>query len=188
MSHEAGVRYQINDQDEIVFVDAAWDQFAVSNDGEELVADGILGRVLWDFISDEVTRQLYQQIVARVRHGNRIIFKLRCDSPSYRRHLEVRVQVTPAGNVEFATRTLKIEERSPIALLSKRIPRSSDLIRTCSWCNRIHVDSGEWMEVEDAVQQLGIFDAANMPQLTHGMCEDCYASINSSLADDEVRE
>ncbi len=186
MNHEAGVRYQINDQDEIVFVDEAWDQFAVSNDGDEVIANSVLGRVLWDFISDEVTRQLYRQIVARVRQGNHTQYKLRCDSPSCRRQMEMTIQATETGHIEFVTRILKEEVRSPPALLARETPRSSEWIRACSWCNRIEVESEIWMEVESAVEHLGIFDETGAPQVTHGMCEDCLARINSSLGDFEV--
>jgi len=187
MSHDAGVRYRINDQNEIVFVDETWDWFAEANDGAEIVASSVLGRNLWDFISDGATRQLYRQMVARVREGGQAQFKLRCDGPTCRRHLEMKIRATKTGHIEFVTQILKVEDRPPIPMLAKGTPRSTDLIRACSWCNRIHVDSGEWMEVEAAVEHLQIFEDGQIPQISHGMCEVCYVSISSTLDEIEAR-
>ena len=65
----SGVRYAIDADDKICFVDEAWGRFAQANDGSELAQPAIIGQALWNHISDETTRKLYQQIVARVRKG-----------------------------------------------------------------------------------------------------------------------
>jgi hypothetical protein len=183
MSHEACVRYRINDRDEITFVDGAWDRFAETNDGAEIVGNKVLGRILWDFISDGVTRQLYQQIVARVRQGHQAQFKLRCDSPSCKRHLEMTIHAAGTDIIEFATQSLQVEDRPPMALLARGTPRSTELLRACAWCNRIDVGSDEWTEVEVAVERLKLFEVGRMPQLTHGICEACFATMTSTLDD-----
>jgi len=183
MSYEAGVRYQINDRDEITFVDKAWVRFAQANDGAELVGHGVLGRVLWEFIDDGVTRQLYQQIVGRVRQGHQAVFKLRCDSPSCKRHLEMTIHATGADIIEFATQTLQLEDRPPMAFLGRGTPRSTELLRACSWCNRIDVGSDAWTEVEVAVERLKLFELGRMPKITHGICATCFATMTTTLDD-----
>jgi len=183
MSHETGVRYRINDRDEIIFVNEAWAEFEETNDGAEVVGNGVLGRVLWDFISDVATRQLYQQIVARVRQGHQAQFKLRCDGPSCKRHLEMTIHAVGTGIIEFATQSLQVEDRPPMALLAMGTPRSTELIRVCSWCNRIDIGSDTWTEVEVAVERLNLFDVGRMPQLTHGMCAACLVTMTNSLDD-----
>jgi hypothetical protein len=183
MRSEAGVRYRINRRDEITFVDDNWDAFANANDGAELVAHRVLGRVLWGFITDTVTRQLYQQIVARVRQGHEARLKLRCDGPSQRRYLEMTIRVMEADLVEFATRSLQLEERSPVALLARQSPRSNELLRACAWCNRFEVGTDVWAEVEVAVEQLKLFESAQLPRLTHGICPSCLAVAISTLDD-----
>lgn len=186
MSHDAGVRYRINDRDEIICVDEAWDRFAEENDGAEILASGILGRSLWDFISDGMTRQIYQQIVARVRQGRQTRFKLRCDGPSCRRHLEMTIEKTGADIIEFSTRNLQVEDRPPMALLARGTPRSTELLRACAWCNRIDVGSNVWTEVEVAVEQLRLFEIARMPQLTHGMFAAGFATMTNTFDDLKV--
>jgi len=181
MNGEAGVRYQINDRDEIIFVDEAWDRFAESNDGADATGNRLLGRVLWDFISDGATRQLYQQIVARVRQGNHAQFNLRCDGPSCKRHLEMTIRAAGPGIIEFATQTLHSETRAPMALLALGTPRSTKLLRACAWCNRIDVGSDTWTEVEVAIEQLKLFEVGLMPQITHGICAACHAAMISTV-------
>ncbi|MDP9199476.1 MAG: hypothetical protein M3O07_09720 [Pseudomonadota bacterium] len=183
MIHDACVRYGINDRDEITYVNAAWDQFAEANEGTDVAGDRIHGRILWDFISDKVTRQLYQQIVARVRQGSEAKFTLRCDSPSCRRHLEMTIRARETNVVEFATRSLRLEERAPVDLLTRAAPRSTDLLLACAWCNRINVGSDAWAEVEIAAQRLKLFEAGRMPQLTHGICAACFGRMTDSLDD-----
>lgn len=183
MSQDAGVRYRINGRDEIAFVDEAWDRFASTNDGAEIAASEVLGRSLWDFISDGATRQLYQQIVARVRRGGQAQFKLRCDSPSCRRHLEMTIRAVGADEVEFATRSLQAAERPPISLFARGTPRSSAVLRVCAWCNRVDVDTDTWAEVEVAVERLKLFEAGQVPQLTHGVCAACFATMTSVAND-----
>jgi hypothetical protein len=42
----------------------------------------------------------------------------------------------------------------------------------CGWCDRFLVD-GEWVEVEEAVARLGLFQLPEMPAISHGVCPDC---------------
>jgi hypothetical protein len=183
MINQAAIRYQINDRDEITYVDRSWDSFAEANDGADIVGIHVLGRSLWTFISDRATRQLYQQIVARVRQGHPMRFTLRCDSPSCKRHLEMTIQATGGDSIEFATQVLKMEHRPALALLARGTLRSNQFLRACAWCNRIEVGSGGWTEVEDAVKRLNLFEVGRLPQLTHGMCTDCHAKMTGSMDD-----
>lgn len=183
MSTEPIVRYVIDAEDKIAFVDDGWCRFAEANDGVELKGQAILGQSLWDSITDLTTRNLYQQIVSRVRQGKLARFTLRCDSPECRRLLEMTISARADGSVEFETRAVHVEDREPVALLSRKTLRSTDLLLACAWCNRVDVGSTskEWMEVEDAMERLRLFELERVPQLTHGMCEACLASMMSTL-------
>lgn len=181
MSPDRIVRYRINPQDEILEVNAGWQRFALANGAAHLVDENVVGRRLWDFLSDDVTRHLYQQIVKRVRQGASTTFTLRCDGPDCRRHLDMSVRADEAGNVEFETTLLRSEDRETIPLLDPGAERSSGMLRVCAWCNRIDIGDGEWVEVEDAVQRLGLFELTAMPRLTHGVCDECFAFMEARL-------
>jgi hypothetical protein len=174
------IHYRLNDRDEIVFLNEAWGPFAVANGDDRLAAAEVLGRPLWEFISDPTTRHLYRDILARARRGAPVRFTFRCDSPSCRRVLAMDVSGGPGGAVEFRTRVLSEEAREPQPLLERDRPRSEEFVRMCGWCKKVDV-GGRWAEVEEAVARLGLFDRPLLPRLTHGICEDCYARMIETL-------
>jgi hypothetical protein len=57
------VHDRLNDWDEIVFVNEAWGPFPIANGNARLDTAEVLGRPLWEFISDPTTRQLYRDIL-----------------------------------------------------------------------------------------------------------------------------
>lgn len=174
------IRYRLNERDEIVFVNDAWVAFAAANGGERLAAADVLGRPLWDFISDPTTRQLCRDIVKRTRTGHSTRFTFRCDSPTCRRLLEMEVTHAPGGAIDFRTRVVSLEDRPPQPLLATDRARSPELVRVCSWCKKIDV-GGRWAEVEEAVTHLGLFECTLLPDLTHGICDPCYARMTDIL-------
>jgi len=185
MSSESNhlVRYAIDADDKICFVDDAWGLFAEANDGAELTRAAMLGRSLWDCISDHTTRTLYRQVIDRVRSGQLAEFTLRCDGPSCRRLLEMTITPAADGVVEFETRTISAEDRAPVPVLSRSTTRTVELLRMCAWCNQVNVGTGgdEWVEVEEAMERLRIFEDGTAPQVTHGICEPCLARMMQTI-------
>lgn len=183
MKLDSGVRYLINSRDQICFVDEAWHRFALAIDGAEVVGDAVISRPLWDFITDDSTRLLYQTLIERVRQGATARFTLRCDSPEFSRLLEMTMSQTDIpGYVEFTTQIVQQLDRTPVALLERGAPRSEELLKTCSWCNRIEVGPGEWSEPEDAINRLRLMESPILPRLTHGMCMPCFENMTSVVA------
>ncbi len=171
----ADLCYQLNDRDEIVFVNEPWDAFARANGSDGLVAPHVLGHVLWGFITDATTRQLYLDMLKRVRSGSQVRFQFRCDTPSRRRLLEMDVSQV-AGATEFRTRVIWEEEREYQALLAPDRPASDEFLHMCAWCKKVDIGD-EWVEVEDAVSALRLFERPLLPQLTHGICQACYQEM-----------
>lgn len=175
--------YIIDSNNRIIQVDDNWDRFALANDSPHLVRDRVVNQPLFDLISDPLSRHLYQLLIERVKHtGKPISFKFRCDSPDKRRfmHMDMSYQDTCDG-IGFKSTTEREEPRDPVALLSPQASRSGDLVILCSWCKRIKISDAKWVEVEQGVQKLGLFNAGELPQLSHGMCPDCNKAIWSKL-------
>lgn len=74
----------------------------------------------------------------------------------------------------FKSCVVREEARDPVKLLDIDIDRSDEFLTICSWCKRIRVDKKNWVEVEQAIEQLGLFGASLLPQLSHEMCPRCY--------------
>ncbi len=83
--------------------------------------------------------------------------------------------------MEFHTRTLLEEERPTPILLDADVGRSDELLRSCGWCKKFLVGD-EWVEVEEAVQRLRLFQRRRLPSITHGICDGCYEKMNEVAA------
>jgi hypothetical protein len=176
MESTGDIIYRVNSRDEIVFTNEEWDRFALANGGGKVTSANILHRSLWDFIFDPTTRQLYHDILTQIRNNRVIGFRFRCDSPGCRRLMEMRIFPAEGATVEFRIRTLSIEHRQHQPLLESQAVHSEKFLRMCSWCKKINVE-GTWMEVEEAVRHLRLFESTSLPMLTHGVCETCYGEM-----------
>lgn len=180
----ADLCFRLNDRDEIIFVNESWNAFAKANGGEELMAPQVIGRRLWGFITDATTRQLYLDVLKRVRSGSRVRFRFRCDTPSRRRLLEMDVSQL-ADTTEFRTCVIWEEEREYQALLEPDRLTSGEFLHVCAWCKKVDIGSG-WAEVEDAVSALRLFERPLLPQLTHGICQVCYREMMRIIENPEA--
>ena len=61
--------YKLNNKDQFIAVRGAWNEFAEANGGTELSENNILGRSIWDFITDDTTRMWLDTVfqLARVQ-------------------------------------------------------------------------------------------------------------------------
>ncbi|GAB4400098.1 MAG: hypothetical protein Kow00123_07590 [Anaerolineales bacterium] len=181
MSETPDIVYRVNARDEIDFVCDEWDDFAVANGGESVLSAQVLGRPIWDFITDLSTQEIYRALIRKARSGRSLQFTFRCDAPWRRRFLEMTVVGKEGGAVEFHTRTLLEEERPTPILLDADVGRSDELLRSCGWCKKFLVGD-EWVEVEEAVQRLRLFQRRRLPSITHGICDECYEKMNEVAA------
>lgn len=181
MTERPDLAYRIDAFDRIVAVDPGWVTFARANGGVSLLPPGIIGRSLWRWIADPTTTQVYRDVIAKVRRGaGPVRFNLRCDAPGARRLLEMRIEGR-SDEVSFETRLLERQPRIDVDLMDADAPRGDSHLVICGWCMRLPVD-GEWLEIEDAISILQLFDTATLPQLSHGMCPKCVAAMEETLS------
>jgi hypothetical protein len=179
--------YSMDASDCIVSVNAAWAEFARANDGAHLLEPDILGRRLWDLISDPSTQEIYRGLVGRVRQGvTSVRFGFRCDAPGRRRLLQMAMSPLKNEGVRFEVIPLVLQDRPAVPLLQASVARGEDVMRICGWCKRIPGSDGAWLEIEDAVRSLNLFDEAPLPDLTHGICPACNATMMAAMDDAEL--
>lgn len=176
--------YRVDRSNVISFVNDAWLVFAQENKATQLNSDAVLNKSLWSFVAGLETQHLYSVMLKKVRTDQTPIkVPFRCDAPECRRYMELKIFPLPHRGLEFRSRIIKVEPRDTVNILDATIPRSSDLIRMCSWCKKVY--TGEllgWLEVEKATQVLDLFSAVKLPRITHGMCPDCYETCLEELA------
>ncbi len=180
MNIEPPILYTIDAQDRIISVSPAWDDFARNNDAPELAGGSIIGRLLWEFIGDAGTADIYRQILSRVRAGETVRFTLRCDGPDRKRLLGMTIRPLEGDRVEFESQTIQLDPRAAIPLLG-RDGGSGPPLKICAWCARMPLDDNRWVEVEEAVAELQLLEAAEVPRLSHGICGQCAARFSGGV-------
>lgn len=167
------IDYRIGIDDRIFHLGSGWEPFASDNGAVDLSAKNVVGRPIWDFIEGDEVRHLYRLLVDRVRaEGRPVQLPFRCDSPELRRYMELDIAPELGKSLWFSARLLRAEPRQKVAILDPSAPRSETFLKICSWCKRIVVRN-DWLEIEDGIVRLGLFEEGPLPRLTHGMCPDC---------------
>ncbi len=181
----AVLRYRIDAADRIVAVSDNWLAFARRNGAPHLTPDAVLGRSLWGFIADQETVALSRMIFNRVRAREaEAVLPFRCNSPRIRRDLEMSVRSADGHGLEINTAIVREHAGAYVALLDPAAPRSDEIVKACSWCNRIELPERGWVEVDVAVRQLGLFAGPLTPRISHGICPDCVARTGAALESD----
>jgi hypothetical protein len=114
-------------------------------------------------------------LLRRIRGELRSIeLPFRCDGPDVRRRMEIYIAAASSGRFVLFSARLQAEERRDDfqPLLAAETPRGEETLTMCGWCDRFLVGA-EWVEVEEAVARLGLFDLAEMPAIGHSVCPEC---------------
>jgi hypothetical protein len=177
------IKYRIDAQDRLVYVNDAW--MTEARDAAEITLSSpvILGRGLWQLIPDLAIRQVFELLFLRLRTGQipQATYLYRCDTPTRRCLKRLTIIPDEERSLDFHTETVAIHDRPRLSLLDHQRPRSGDPLRICSWCKRVPLPGGPWVEIEDAVAQLAILDTGPLPALSHGICPSCETTLKALL-------
>jgi hypothetical protein len=172
-------QYELDGEDRIRSVNEPWCAFARANEAEHLI-DAVVGTSIWDWIEGMEVRHLYQLLFSRVRRHRPIPrLPFRCDSPGVRRFMELDLSVLPDDGLLCKAQLKRTERRPPVSLLDSSTGRSQALVIVCSWCKRVRVNRGLWLEVEQAVSALGLLES-EPPGITHTICTDCESQFDEA--------
>ncbi|KAA5546064.1 hypothetical protein FYK55_03950 [Roseiconus nitratireducens] len=172
-------QYAVDALDRLVWVDRWWLAFAKENDAGGLAESTVVGRPLWEFISDPATRDVYKEIHRYVRTaGLALVVPFRCDSPSMERRISLTVSSDGSGHVLYESILVRAR-RHRVSLLDPRLPRSQSELRMCSFCKRVQTDAGRWIEFDELDEQFPEAASPPFPQLTYRVCEDCFAEMRT---------
>ena len=176
-SMPTGCAYELDADLRILSVDPSWSDFARTNDAPELVPPGPLGKLVLACIADPASEHLYKRLFETVlRTGRTIVVPIRCDSPTQRRFLELKIEPREPAGLRIVTSLTRVEPRLAVALIDGRATHGEEHLRMCGWCKSVDV-GGRWCEVEEAVRAMGLFQREVMPAVTHGICPACYERV-----------
>lgn len=172
--------HRIDRRGTIVQVNAAWLAFAKANRYPGDPAS-VIGHSLWSYISDLETRHIYKELVERARTSGSLRVPYRCDAPNLRRFLEMTIAFdATTDTISFTSRMLRTEARPRQPLLDPETVRLEEqFLRLCSWCKRGEYGAQEWIEIEQMVDRLGLFEQERMPRITHVICPACWERVRT---------
>jgi hypothetical protein len=166
--------YAIDREDRIVSVGESWLAFAEENRASELTRERVLGRSLWSFVAGSETRLLYREVFRRVRtRAESAELPFRCDSPECFRFMRLRLDPGPRDSIRCRGITVREQARPFFSILDRAFPRSDSTLDMCSFCKKIGAFGSEWLEAEDAIRRLNLFESARLPRLEHVVCPSC---------------
>ncbi len=173
--NESYTSYIINRENRIESVDDGWESFAEKNHGEELINERVVSRDISKVIACTRCQELYDMLIESIRVKQKAIhFPFRCDSPEARRYMTMEMAPLHQEKILFTSYLEKEYRRTPLALLDIMTARSDEIIMICSWCKRIRAEKDIWLEAEEAVEKMLLFNRSPLPQLSHGVCPSCY--------------
>lgn len=176
------ILYYLNERDEVVTVNSAWNRFARENGSPGALAHNVQWRPLWEFINDGTTALLCRRLIGRAREGGTVDFCFRCDAPEMIRLARMRMRSQRGGLIEICVRILGTISRRPLPIL--QAPHlSAGHAQWCSWCQRIEVAPGEWFIAEDAIREMASASWQFPIRVRPGSCPDCVARM-IAIADD----
>ncbi|WP_040767103.1 hypothetical protein [Novipirellula maiorica] len=167
-------RYRVDASDMIVAVDQWWIAFARENNTTDLDEDSVVGKSLWDFISDYPTQRLYQEIHRFVRMtGNPITVPFRCDSPTLRRYMQLTIRRLETQELGYESVLLRAVPSRRLAILDPTEERSAAFLTMCSFCKRSLVEPSGWLEIENIAIKLRLYRKQTVPEIRYTVCPDC---------------
>jgi len=174
--------YRIDDADQIVYVNNAWESFAVDNDGMPSCAFSRLKyAIIWDELADAETRMIYRTIFSKARDsGHSVAFQLHCDSADTIRILKSTVIPLPQNWIEVRFELVEEKKRDPDAV-QQLYGDDRGIITMCSYCGDLKDAQGNWQAIETEITTLDLFKQSILPQISHGICRTCKKDFLKSI-------
>lgn len=162
--------YWLDDNDIIVRTCSGWDEFALANNGGEVLSGRTIGQPIWAFIKDDNTRMWVYALLQNVRvSGKTIIRPYRCDSPEEKRFMRMEVRRETDQLISLRHRIMRSEKISQavnIVYQPKKFVQTR--LQRCSICNRLH-DGEKWLDIEEFI---ALYNRGTI-EVDYTICTDC---------------
>lgn len=167
--------YEIDQANIITTVNANWKAFAQANGAPELDDVKVIGKPLLDFISGNVTKRFWLNLLTYVRTDNcSYSFSYRCDGPNLKRYMKLEIAPLGAFNLRITSTLLHAKPRLLQVDFKRAQQRSAQSIIRCSLCNKV-AHNKQWLEADELNRGL-----KTSLVVTYGICPVCHANISPS--------
>lgn len=169
---EEMIIYEVDEENIITRIDADWKVFAESNGAPELNEANVIGKSLLHFISGNVTKKFWSDLLQHVRTANSPhTFNYRCDAPNIKRYMKLDILPLTAGHLRLISTLLHSKPRSLQIYFRRVQQRSSRSLVRCSMCNKVAYNK-QWIEGEELNRGI-----KTTLEVTYGICPVFHVNI-----------
>ena len=166
--------YRVKPDGTILDIEGPWDQFAVQNYGLRLMRSEIMGKNLFNYITNSEIQDIYRSFHFLLeRNPERVLsFPYRCDSPGYRRDMNMELSKVE-DSIQYVSTIVKLHKYDSDYYVDYG-SRSGIIINMCSWCKKIKLadEPQMWYPLEQIFSKV-----SQSYQISHSICPDCSDSI-----------
>ena len=165
-------KYWLDKNNIITNTNEYWNTFALENYGHKVLRPHVVGKPLFQFIKDDVTRMLMEAFISNARISNKELSRhYRCDSPQVKRFMEMRVIPEGNGVVRVENEVLREE---PLEETRNFVTRGvgTPFLKRCSVCNRLN-DGNQWLEPDSSQMDHHFIGTSQTAFIAYTVCQDC---------------
>ena len=155
-------RYTVNAHDVITAVSPNWLAFAQENGVAGPYGTGRAGTVplaLYRRFPNHPPLSSRASTRSHERPSNHAAISLRLAGGAAYMRLEISCK--PQGSIQFEGLLERVEPTEWFKGVDSHAPRSRDSLTLCSFCKRALVEPRGWLEIEDAISRLHLFETRN---------------------------
>lgn len=89
----------------------------------------------------------------------------------------------PDGHIVFESWLVRSESREPVPSFQSPQPTAGHPLVACSVCGHIRINRDRWEEIETALVELRVMEAAEPRVLRPGLCNVCKTAMFDRLCD-----
>jgi len=120
---------------------------------------------------------IFRAIFSEVRNGKIFTSFYRCDTSEFKRKYKFSAKFE--NEMIILKHFLVYEEKIDSNVMF--VEKGGELLRMCAWCNKFYVAGRGWMELEDALFHLNIFEEIKISPISHGICEPCSEILKKEI-------
>lgn len=138
----------------------------------------VIGRNYFEFSYDNILIKILKNIFNEARKRGEIFSTFyRCDDDDYVKYF--KLNVIPLKNGLLRLEHILTKKIKRIKSL-KDFDKSSKIYKMCAWCNKI-LHNNKFIEMEHAINEIGLFIDEGIPRFTHGICNDCKQKLENEI-------
>lgn len=176
-NQEKKIIYWLDKDMRITAVSGPWDEFAIENNGRNVVEPDVKGRPIWHFIKGNTTRMWVDTLIKLAMVTGKVVERpYRCDSPEMKRYMSMKIVPEESGAFRMEHTVLFTEKRSHNVHFNYSENQTLQLKQRCSSCGRLRTQDS-WEEAE-YLSPPGEGTLEKTYTVIYTMCPDCLENIS----------